>query len=840
MTSIANVKLMKKLSFFLIVILILISCNAVKRVKENQQLLTKVTVFLDSIETNEENLTKFVIQEPNTKTLGIAKFPLYFYNIANQDYPKTPAKWGIEHPLPYKSVKGLFSEKQSIAIAKTFIGLNNWFLNSGEAPTIIDDKKTNKTVRNLATYMTTIGYFKSKVSYKKTVKRRKKGTIEYYIEKGKPTFIDSIFTNIESPELDAIYKNDEKNSFLKSGKQYNEENFIKEADRITSLFRNNGAYYFSNSSIGFFNIDSANVNNKTNVLLKVSNRIIENNGRYSTKPFRVQKIKNVNVITDYTYDKRNDSFKDSISYNGVSFFAYKKVRHNPRYLSQSLFTRPNDIYSDSLRNLTRSHLKTLNNFKGINIAYEQVEGSTNELNTTVLLTPIEKYTLGLETELTHSNIREIGVSGKFSLINRNSLRGSELLKMSFLGSYFESNSGPGYEVGVDLSLEVPRLVAPFGLSKLIPKSMFPRTVFSAGTSIQKNIGLDRQTFSVLADYKWQFNARRTVELEVFNTQYIRNLNVANYFDIYTSEFNKLNEIAQVYNNGANFPLQTNPRNPSEILSFASLVAQDANFQRSNPDEFATNQNIRNRYNIITSDFLIPVIAYSFTYNNQKNFNDQNFSFFKLRIANSGNFLGLLSNQRNNENVKTAFSIPVAQYFKTDFDFKRFWGIGTRSTLAFRAFAGAIFAYDGSSIPFTKSYFAGGSNDIRAWQTYSLGPGRSNSGIEFNVGSLKLLTSAELRFDLVGSLEGALFVDAGNIWDITNRTNVDDATRFDSISSLQDIAVGSGFGVRYDFSFLVLRLDVGIKTYEPYLETNKWFQNYSLSKAVYNIGINYPF
>ena len=558
---------MKKLSFFLIIILLLVSCNTVKRVGENEHLLTDVAVFVDSLKNKDENITRFVIQKPNTKTLGVVPFPLYFYNLGNKKYPKSPSQWGIEYPKTYNTVKSIFSEKQSISFAKTFIGFNNWFLNGGEAPVIINEKKTEKTVKNLRTYFTTIGYFKSKVTSKIEKNEDKKGTIAYYIEKGKPLFLDSIKTQIESPELDSIYKLKQDKSFLKTGDQYNETNFVNEAERITRLFRNNGGYYFSNSSIGFYNIDSASTNYKTNVLLKISDRIIENQGNYSTRDFKIQKINDVKVITDYSYNTRGEPYRDSISYKGLTYLAHKKIKYNPKYLSESLFIKKDSIYSDSLSNLTRSHIKTLNNFKGINITYNQVEGTNNELNATIFLTPIERYTLGLDTELTHSNIRNIGVAGKFSLINRNTFRGAEVFKASVSGSWFNSNNGPGYEIGTDISTEIPRIVAPFGLSKLIPKRMFPKTIFSVGTSIQKNIGLDRQTFSVLADYEWQHSQKVKKELEIFNTQYIRNFNVSNYFDIYTSEFNKLNTIAQVYNNGSNFPLDNNPKNPNQILSF---------------------------------------------------------------------------------------------------------------------------------------------------------------------------------------------------------------------------------------------------------------------------------
>ncbi|MGY8911124.1 MAG: BamA/TamA family outer membrane protein, partial [Flavobacteriales bacterium] len=165
---------------------------------------------------------------------------------------------------------------------------------------------------------------------------------------------------------------------------------------------------------------------------------------------------------------------------------------------------------------------------------------------------------------------------------------------------------------------------------------------------------------------------------------------------------------------------------------------------------------------------------------------------------------------------------------------------SNSVFGFRTFLGAIITYDNSDIPFTKSYFAGGSNDIRAWQTYELGPGSRNSGLEFNIGDFKFLTSAEYRFDVVGRLKGALFVDAGNIWDISGSDFVEEDAKFTGFSSLKNIAVGSGFGARLDFNFLIIRFDVGFKTYEPYLQDSKWFKNYNFNSAVYNIGINYPF
>jgi hypothetical protein len=378
-------------------------------------------------------------------------------------------------------------------------------------------------------------------------------------------------------------------------------------------------------------------------------------------------------------------------------------------------------------------------------------------------------------------------------------------------------------------------MAPFGLHKFVPKKMSPRTKFFVGGGIQKNIGLDKQNISVGLDYKWNFNKKKSIQLELFNTQYIRNLNVENYFNVYSSEYSKLKEVDDAT------PAHTLPSsNSPNILQFMRSVINDTSFATTNPLEYQSNLNIFNRYNIITSDFLIPEIAYSFTYNNQENIKDPSFSFFKLRIANSGNVMGLLSKKINSRGQKTVFKIPIAQYFKTDLEYKKYWNLGNNTVLAHRTFLGAIITYDKSSIPFSRSYFAGGSNDIRAWRTYDLGPGARQPGLEYNIGSLKFLSSFEYRFDLLGSLKGALFVDAGNIWDITNSQYIEESSKFKNIKSLTNMAVGTGFGFRYDLKFLIARLDLGLKVHEPYLNNNKWFKNFNFSSSVLNIGINYPF
>lgn len=830
---------MKKVSFYLFIFLIIASCSSVKRVPEKEHLLRSTTILIDGKKNKDSELLDYVLQRPNARTLGIP-ISIYFHNIGNPNAPKTPKAWGIMHPKKYNFFKSIFSEKQSISAAKSHISFNNWFLKGGEPPVIINDLKTSKTVRNLNSYFITQGYFKNNVTAKKDTLKNKKAKITYTINRGKPFFLDTITVQIPSAVLKTVYQTDTINTFLKTGDQYKDQNFIKEANRITELFRNSGVYNFIDNAIRFYP-DSTRTDNKTNVLVTITEKYLtDEDGKNIYKPYQIKKIAKINVYTDYSFNTESEPYLDSISYKGIQFFAHEKIKYNPKYLSQSIFIKPNQIYSDTLRNLTRSHLKSLKNFKSINIKLIEVK-DTDLLIASIRLTPNAKYSIGTDTELTHSNIRKLGVSEKFSITDRNTFKGAELFKFSFIGSFFNTSTQlddsdgffNAWEVGVDASLEIPRFFAPFGLNRLVPKEMSPRTILSIGTGIQKNIGLDKQTVTAVIDYKWDFNKRKAINLELFNIQYIRNLNTSQYFNIYASEFKKLEPIATAYD--PNFVLSK-----QNAVSFMNTVSSDSNFQANNPTEYNNNGNVNNRYNIITSNFIIPTIAYTYTYNNQTTYKDNNFSFFKVRVANAGNFVSLLSNQKNSSGVKTFSDTPIAQYFKTDIEYKQFWDVSRNSVLGFRSFLGIVLAYGESDVPFTKSYFAGGSNDIRAWKTYELGPGSTAPGLEYNVGNFKFLTSLEYRFDLISNLKGALFIDAGNIWEITDSKFVDSKAKLDNFDALKQIAVGSGFGARWDFNFLVLRLDVGFKTHEPYLSGNKWFNNFNFNNAVYNIGINYPF
>ncbi len=248
---------------------------------------------------------------------------------------------------------------------------------------------------------------------------------------------------------------------------------------------------------------------------------------------------------------------------------------------------------------------------------------------------------------------------------------------------------------------------------------------------------------------------------------------------------------------------------------------------------------------MTENNLIAASQYTLTKNNSKGITDPNFYQLRLKFESAGNLLAMLSRNLNvNQNESGTYviaGVPFSQYFKTEIDFIKHWRTGDDRMIAFRSFAGIAIPYgNSSSVPFTRSYFAGGSNDIRAWNAYELGPGSSKNQNDFNEANFKLAFNLEYRFPLAGNIKAALFADAGNIWNVYDQIE-DPQSTFDGFKSLKDIALGSGFGIRYDFDYFVFRVDLGFKTYDPSRSLgNRWFRSFNFANSIINIGINYPF
>ncbi len=829
-----------KILFFILTGIILISCDAAKYVPDEEYLLKKTRILV-----NEKNadaqLYSYIYQQPNTSFL--IPFSLYFYNLGNPEYPKDLKEWSEKYPEKYDLYKRWFSLKQTKNIYGFYKGINNWFLTTGQAPVIYDKIKTKKTVNSFEKYFFNQGFFEVKVDFDEKDVKEKEKEITYKITTNSQYYIDTIEAQISSPVLDSIYKQNIDKTYLKQGTPFVFDLFENEQKRLTRLFRDSGVFHFSSDYIGYWT-DSTHIDKYKKIVLKIPNRRRVKGDSVYLEPFQIIKIKDVNVYTDFDLSSLNEQQNVSEVYEGITYYAPEKMEHNPKYLSDAIFIKPGTNYSDLSKELTISHLRRLQNFK-TSIKIDYIDNKDGTVTVNIYLVRLKKYAITTNFDATTSNIKPFGILGKFSFLDKNLFKGSEILELSFQGSFFNTSITPtsnegffnAWEVLINSSLTIPRIFFPVNTDKIIPKKMSPQTMINLSSGIQKNIGLDRQTLTTGLNYSWRTSKRVGHKLDLYNLQYIENKNIENYFFIYNSEYEKLN---LTHENIKGVPLE---KNNTVILEYMDEILDPGNdYEQSHPDDYDVVSDVNERYNILIEDIVVPVISYSLNYSTKEDLNDQDFYFFTGRVVSSGTLTSLLATKKNEDGKKTLFGLPIAQYIKTEFEFKKYWDMKNENILVFRTFLGAAFPFGNSdNIPFSRSYNAGGSNDIRAWRTFDLGPGGEINALEYNVGSFKMVTNLEYRFKVFDKIYSALFVDVGNIWDITNSNLVSEAGKFTGLKSLKNSAIGSGFGIRYNFGFLVFRFDIGFKTYEPYLfDQNKWLTNYNFGNAVYNIGINYPF
>ena len=830
-----------KIQFSALLLTFFISCNSVKYVPENENLLKKNTIVVNDKTKSKSKLDKYLVQKPNQTTFGVP-ISLYLYNIGDLEFEETFDEWRENHPNKSHSFDKIFSKKQNYVIYKTNKGVNKWFLKKFQPPVLFDEIKTEKSVISLQNYFISQGYFEASVTDTISQLKEKQLEVEYKITTNNQYYIDSITTEIESPVLDSIYQANRENSKIKKGNPFIFNDFEQEELRLISLFRNSGIYHFERN-IGFYT-DSVKYDYYKDVSLKIPDRVVRLEDSVYKVPYKRQKVREINVYTDSNLKYRNQKPTDSVHYNGFNFYSHGKLKYKPKHLLKAIFITPDDYFKEAERNLTRNYLRNLKSFSpSINIKYK--ENKDESLTANIYLNPLKKIALTFDLDATTSNIKPFGILGKFSVLGRNMFKGSEILELSFQGSFLNvavdaSNSSAffnAFEVISIASLTFPRIIFPVRTSSLIPKYMAPRTRIDASVSFQKNIGLDRQNITAGLAYSWKSSKKVGHKIDLFNLQYIENKNIENYFFIYNSEYQKLNRVSEKL---FDTPL---PQENDIILEFMDFVLDPENgYDETNPIDYDVTSDVDERRDILIEDVMVPLFAYSFVYNSRQGLNDLDYSYFMARIVAAGNLTTLLAQETNELGQKLLFGLPIAQYLKLEVEYKKYWELYQKNQLVFRTFIGAAMPYGNSdNIPFSRSYSAGGSNEIRAWRTFELGPGGEKTNLEYSVATFKLVMNLEYRFKLSEKIFGAVFADGGNIWDITDSNLVKEKGKLSSFSSFKYTALGSGFGLRYNFGFLVFRFDIGFKTFEPYLgKSGEWFKNYNFGKAVYNIGINYPF
>lgn len=848
-------KISTKIGTFILIGIIISACDTVKRVPESKQLLTKNEISVNNKNTSEDDIVNQLYQKPNSSILGY-RLRLNLFNLAKPNPDSSYQAKFTNHPGKYERMSKWLSAKQVDRLGQSFWykGIHEFLKKTGEAPVVVDTARSNKSLIRLKYYYFNNGFFGVKANYKLDSLSTKKAKIKYTITTGNPYFLDSLKTSIKTPVLDSMYQEIKTNAVIKSGNQYKTKDFDEEKNRINTYFRNHGVYQFQPNYVTF-DLDTLNTEKKVNVNLKINDYSFQENDTSRTEPFKIYKISDVNIYTDYSATTINSKITDSTSYNNFNLFSHSKLKYKPKAITDAVFITKGSLFADFKTVLTTRYLNNLKIFNYPTILYEidKRDTTAQSLIAKVYLSPRKKHSLGTTSYVTHSNIQDIGIAGSITESIRNVFNGAETLEISGRGNIGSSKdlANPESkffnvsEYGIDLKLNIPRIWFPFKTEKIIPKSMIPSTQLSAGLSTQKNIGLDKENFTSSLAYNWTPKRNYTARFDLLNMQYVRNLNPQNYFNVYESSYNALNNIAKIYNTNADFVDNGNLTIEKGTSGFTNAVLSGTTALTTSDQGYKDVANIEERRIRLTENDFIMATSFSFSKTTRKDLLDNNFYLFRTKIESAGSVLSLISNAANlpknaNGNYKI-FNLEYSEYIKTEFDYIKYWDLSKEKVIAFRSFFGIAIPYgNANNIPFSRSYFAGGSNDNRAWQPYRLGPGSSGAVNDYNEANMKIALSAEFRFRILGSLKGAIFADAGNIWNVLDNVTNEKST-FNSMADLKELALGTGFGLRYDLSFFVVRFDLGFKTYNPANEIDKrWFNDYDFAHSVFNFGINYPF
>ncbi|MDT7827962.1 BamA/TamA family outer membrane protein [Pricia sp. S334] len=843
------------------------SCDTLKRVGGNQLLLKENNIYVDSVEINDADVESLVLQEPNRTILGYP-LRLNLYNLAKQNPDSSYRNWLHRKEKREQRLVNLLSKKQVDRLGESFLvkGLSEWLKKTGEKPVILDTVKTRRTLERLKTYYGSKGYFNTDTRYDiDTLAKRQRAEVNYKVDLGEPFTIDSISRQIASATVDSIYALNSAESIVKEGDQFNLSQFSAERKRLSDIFRNTGIYNFQESSISYdIATDTTKLadDQKMNIELNIDNFKKRGDSAITTTPYQIYRFNNINIYTDYLFDER-DREQKFIRFGDYNIFYRDKLRFNPNTLANAVFFERDSVYRDIDRTRTYRQITNLGVFK-----YPTITSIPNEeeatLDTNIYLAARPRYSLGMSFELTRSNIQQVGLALNPALQARNLFGGAENLSISGRVSIGNSNDRSItdnrffniQEFGADANLDIPSIWFPFyDTKKIIPSYTLPRTRISLGSSFQKNIGLDKQAFNTILGYNWVPSDHIKHNIELLNVQFVRNVNTDRFFNVYRNSFSQLNDIASapIYQDNPDLSEFYESRDGSEdpgrlIIPFGTTGFTEAILNREVPisaEDFKPVNRIEERRRRLTENNLIFTSNYTLNYSSRNGLADNKFYRLRFKLESAGNLLSgisaLIPFDKNETGSRLIFNVPYSQYLKTELEYVKYWSVSRTSVLAFRSFSGIAIPYGNSNnIPFVRSYFAGGANDIRAWSPYSLGPGRTDALNDFNEANLKLSLSLEYRFPLFGNFKGALFADAGNIWNVFDNVEDPEAT-FTGFDSLEDIALGTGFGLRYDFTFFVLRADLGFKTYNPANKiSERWFTDYNLKNAVLQIGINYPF
>lgn len=668
----------------------------------------------------------------------------------------------------------------------------------GQKPVQLDKSLIASSKENIINHLEYQGFYNSSVSDSIATKK-KRATVFYNVTLGNRFTIDTITYKISNNEVRDYIIGDTANSIVKRGDILSQSLLEAESQRIASYMNNNGFYTFSKNHL-FFEADT--LKRREYASLEISANDYTRNespsdakllGRYRFSDVYVTPTRRAYTDLRFMPERDSNAAKpDTNLFKSVYIVSAGKPLLRRSVINRMNVIKKGDFYSQSAVAQTYKRFSNLGVFTSVNLSLEEGDSSTVITNVRLTSAALQGYKVNLEMSSNSSGL--LGVSPAISYFHKNLFRGGELFSLSFMGDFqFKFNNDVrSTEFGVSTSLSIPNFL-------LLPDNWFrsgniPRTEIILSYNYQNRAEYTRNIISASYGYTWNTSNRLFFKIS---------------------------------------PIQ---------LSIVKLFNMNPTFYESLKDPF-----LRNSY----QDHFDLGLGANLYYTTNAAINPKS-SYFYLRWQNdiSGNFLSLFNSllSKNSAGERMLWGSPYSQYIRSEISavYTHRFGKSEKQSLAGRLLVGYGTGYgNAKSLPFEKLFWSGGAYSLRAWQARSVGPGNAQIDSTFSIpnqtGDIRLEANLEYRFPLFWTIEGAAFVDVGNVWTQSNSTSAEYEGTFKFNRFYKQLAADCGIGVRLNLGFALMRLDAGFKIHEPaekcWFGPGSWFKkgNYGIQ-----FGVGYPF
>lgn len=770
---------------------ILVGCSTTRRSatipEDKPYLLARYKIIPDRQKINPRNLSGFVQQKPNNKFLGLVRLNTWFYKVGSKG----------------KNTK-----------------FRQWMRRIGEEPVMLDTTLASASCEDMILYLNNTGYFYSEADY--SVKyRKKKAIVHYKLHTVTPYRYREINYTVEGDKVERIIRDNLGKSLIGEGDIYNVYTLDDERDRLTRILRNNGYYFFSKDFVSY-QIDSSLNSKQMDVDVVVENvkRVVDGYPdsviRIPHKPYYINDIfihteldpvghtsSEPDTLTYYTGRKKDDST------SVYHLIYYDELKIKPQVMSQSIYFTKGDLYRLKDISETNRKLSSYMITRMVNINLDEtpdqeigISDTAGLLDCNILMNRSPVNAFSVETDITNS-AGNPGMAASVVYQNKNIFRGAEVFRIKVRGALELQTSGKSTErffffntaeTGFEASLQFPRFLVPLRPERF-PKFFKPATSFI--TSLNWQLRPDYSRYQVQGSFGYNWDPSERIHHALFPVD-----------------------------------IQSVKIFPDDSSAFFKYIYESGDIR------------LKEQY----TDHLIMSLRYNYIYSTQRLNRPVNFIYLNFEAQSAGNLLNaaanILKTTRNADGKYTIFEIPFSQYIRTDIDIRYYNYLDKDNVMVFRGLLGIGLPYGNSeALPYEKGFFAGGANDMRGWEYRRLGPGSFNqdtANVIDRMGDLKILGNIEYRFPIYRSFKGSLFVDMGNIW-LLNKTDEWPGGEFAFSRFIDEVAINTGIGFRFDFNFFIFRIDLATAVRDPAFPENDRLVLFTRdAKTLWNFGIGYPF